>query len=176
MFMGPTWDPPGSYRPQMGPMLAAWTLLSGTICSLQRYPKLWCFHLPNTIITLIKHINFFSRFIMTRTGSPPVYITGKFLHFYEQMKLLVASGTKWALLICSRNCCTWWRHPMEIFPRYWPFMRPVTRSLIFSLICASTNGWVNNRYAGDLRRHRAHYDVTERKRAINVKEDYVSMA
>ena len=28
-FMGPTWGPPGSYRPQMGPMLATWTLLSG---------------------------------------------------------------------------------------------------------------------------------------------------
>ena len=28
-FMGPTWDPPGSCQPQMGPMLAPWTLLSG---------------------------------------------------------------------------------------------------------------------------------------------------
>ena len=26
-FMGPTWGPPGSCRPQMGPMLAPWTLL-----------------------------------------------------------------------------------------------------------------------------------------------------
>ena len=25
---------------------------------------------------------------------------------------------------------------------------------------AWTNGWVNNRDAGDLRRHRSHYDVT----------------
>ena len=32
--------------------------------------------------------------------------------------------------------------------------------LLFSVICASTNGWVNNRDAGDLRRHRAHYHVT----------------
>ena len=32
-------------------------------------------------------------------------------------------------------------------------------ALIFSLICAWTNGWANNRDAGDLRRHRAHYDV-----------------
>ena len=29
-FMGPTWGPPGSSRPQMGPMLAPWTLLSGS--------------------------------------------------------------------------------------------------------------------------------------------------
>ena len=28
----------------------------------------------------------------------------------------------------------------------------------FSLICASINGWVNNREAGELKRHRAHYD------------------
>ena len=31
---------------------------------------------------------------------------------------------------------------------------------MFSLICASLNGWVNNGEAGDLRRHRAHYGFT----------------
>ena len=30
---------------------------------------------------------------------------------------------------------------------------------MFSLICTWINGWVNTRDAGDLRRHRAHYDV-----------------
>ena len=34
-----------------------------------------------------------------------------------------------------------------------PAQRPVTRS-------TRMNGWVNNGEAGDLRRHRAHYDVT----------------
>ena len=34
--------------------------------------------------------------------------------------------------------------------------RPVTRS--FDL-CTWINDWVNNREAGELRRHRAHYDV-----------------
>ena len=33
-------------------------------------------------------------------------------------------------------------------------------AVVFSLICAWTNGWINNQYAGDLRRHCAHYDVT----------------
>ena len=33
------------------------------------------------------------------------------------------------------------------------------RALMFSLICAWINGWVNIPHAGDLRRHRAHYDV-----------------
>ena len=62
-----------------------------------------------------------------------------------------------------------WKH----FPRYWPFVRRIHRSpvnsphkgqwrgaLIFSLICVWINGWVNNREVGDMRRYRAHYDVT----------------
>ena len=32
-------------------------------------------------------------------------------------------------------------------------------ALMFSLICVWINGWINNRGAGDLRRHRTHYDV-----------------
>ena len=60
----------------------------------------------------------------------------------------------------------------KLFPRYWPFVRGIHRSpvnsphkgqwrraLMFSLICARINGWVNNREAGDLRRHQAHCDV-----------------
>ena len=62
-----------------------------------------------------------------------------------------------------------WKH----FPRNWPFVRGIHRppvksphkgqwhrALMFSLICTRINGWVNNGEAGDLRRHRAHYDVT----------------
>ena len=45
-----------------------------------------------------------------------------------------------------------WKH----FSRYWPFVR----ALMFSLICAWINNWVNNREASDLRCHRANYDVT----------------
>ena len=59
---------------------------------------------------------------------------------------------------------------------YWPFVLGIHRSpvnsphkgqwhgaLMFSLIRDWINGWVNNREAGDLRRHRAHYDVTVMK-------------
>ena len=61
----------------------------------------------------------------------------------------------------------------KLFLRYWPFERGIHLSpvnsphkgqwcgpLMFSLIWAWINGWVNNGEAGDLRRHRAHYDVT----------------
>ena len=62
-----------------------------------------------------------------------------------------------------------WKH----FPRYWSFVRRIHRSpvnsphkdqwrgaLMFSLICAWINVWVNDLEAGDLRRHRARYIVT----------------
>ena len=58
-------------------------------------------------------------------------------------------------------------------PRYWSFVREIHRSpvnsprksqrrgaLVFSLICAWTNGWVNNQDGSDSRYHHAHYDVT----------------
>ena len=38
-FMRPTWGPPGSCRPQMGPMLAPWTLLSGLLLRVWRIWK-----------------------------------------------------------------------------------------------------------------------------------------
>ena len=60
-----------------------------------------------------------------------------------------------------------WKH----LPRYWPLVWGIHRSsvnsphkgqwrgaLMFCFIYAWINGWVNNREAGDLRRHRAHYD------------------
>ena len=62
-----------------------------------------------------------------------------------------------------------WKH----YPPYWPYVRGIHRSsvnsphkgqwrraLMFSLICVWINGWVSNGEAGDLRRYRAHYDVT----------------
>ena len=76
---------------------------------------------------------------------------------------------------CNDPVYTRWRHQMETFsavPGYWPFVRGIHRwsvnsphkgqwrgALMFSLICAWINCWVNNREAGDLRRHLAHYHV-----------------
>ena len=57
----------------------------------------------------------------------------------------------------------WWRHQMESFSALLvnsPNKCQWRGTLLFSLIGAWTNGWVNNRDAGDLRHHRAHYDVT----------------
>ena len=62
-----------------------------------------------------------------------------------------------------------WKH----FPRNWQLVWGIHRSpvnsphkgqwrgtLVFPLICVWINGWENNRETGDLRRCRAHYDVT----------------
>ena len=38
-FMGPTWGPPGSCRPQMCPMLAPWTMLSGMALAAKPGPN-----------------------------------------------------------------------------------------------------------------------------------------
>ena len=41
-----------------------------------------------------------------------------------------------------------------------PAQKPVKRSFDVFFDVHLNNGWVNNGEAGDLRRHRAHYDVT----------------
>ena len=78
---------------------------------------------------------------------------------------------------CTRftHCCvfSWWCHQMETFSASldicagnspvhgeFPAKRPVTRSSdVFFDLRLQINGWLYNREAGDLRRHRAHYDV-----------------
>ena len=73
---------------------------------------------------------------------------------------------------------------METFPRFWLFVTGIHRSpvdsphkgqwrraLIFSLSCAWTNVWANNRNAGDLIRHQAHCDVTVMKPLLLKEKD-----
>ena len=88
----------------------------------------------------------------------------QFLVDYQHIK----AWTKWTTLcteVCMHDDVIKWKH----FPCYWQFVpvnSPVNSphkgqwhgALMFTLICARINGWVNNCEAGDLRRHRAHYD------------------
>ena len=92
----------------------------------------------------------------------PIIVTMvPWLRFYKRV-LEIEMETIW-----------WWSHQMEAFSALpvlcagispvigeFPSQRPVTRTLMFSLICAWTNGGVNNRYGGNLRRFRAHYQNT----------------
>ena len=74
----------------------------------------------------------------------------------------------WRLLVFR----AWWRHQMETFsallalcaenspvPMNSPHKGQWRGALMFSLIYAWINDWVNNREAGDLRRQRGHCDV-----------------
>ena len=74
-------------------------------------------------------------------------------------------------LLHKNGYVSWWRHQMETFSALLVLCAgnsPVTSphkgqwrgALMFSLTCAWINDWVNNREAGDWRRHSAHYDVT----------------
>ena len=64
-FIGPTGKPPGSCRPQMGPLLAPWTLLSG-----ERWPKLLVpYDMYETTITdcLVHYVLILCQIIWTQT-------------------------------------------------------------------------------------------------------------
>ena len=69
---------------------------------------------------------------------------------------------------CTHDDVIKWKY----FPRYWLFVRGIHRppvnsshkgqwrgALVFSFILSWIISWVNYREVGDLRRHRAHYDV-----------------
>ena len=87
-------------------------------------------------------------------------------HWYSKYAILLVKSPKFCI---SHDDVIKWKH----FLRYWPFVRGIHRSpvnslakgqwrgaLMFSLICVWINDWVNNREDGDLRRYRAHCDVT----------------
>ena len=90
-------------------------------------------------------------------------------HGYMFIHLYIASLTCPSFWWCFHDDVIEWRQ----LPRYWLVVRGVHRSAVnsphtgqwrgafmFSFIRAWIIGWVNNSEAGDLRRHRAHYDVT----------------
>ena len=52
--------------------------------------------------------------------------------------------------------------------RWFPSQRPVTRTFGVFFDLRWTSGWVNNRDTGDLRRHRAHHDVTVMARSHRI--------
>ena len=66
----------------------------------------------------------------------------------------------------NASLTAWWRHQMETFSALLalcagnsPHKGQWRGALMFSLICARIDSWVNNGEAGDLKHHRAHYDV-----------------
>ena len=143
-----------------------------------------CFLIHSTIvICFVSHFTWHSC-SMVVLSPPPITTEIHFLRKcfrkaegvaeYDLTKLCPVFIKTWQFLLGTYNSIAHhddvikWKH----FPRYRPFVREIHRSpvnfphkgqwrgaLMFSLICARMNGWVNNREAGDLRRYRVHYDV-----------------
>ena len=104
----------------------------------------------------------------------PYFCTFAFISFFPHgwLNLWTAYYVHGDLNLIIWNL-SWWRHQIETFSVLlalcagkspvngeFPHKGQWREALRFSLICAWTNGWVNNRYAGDLRRHRPHYNAT----------------
>ena len=92
----------------------------------------------------------------------------RFFAVFQHCQNIQGISRPYLVVVTTHDDVIKWKH----FPRNWPFMRGIHRSpvnsphkgqwrgaLMFTLICARINGWVNTREAGDLRRYRPHYDV-----------------
>ena len=118
--------------------------------------------------------------ILLATGKHGYWHNATVKQNYIVLYLLTAACTWWIIddfsfpLEARRSGPgAWWRHRMETFSvllaicagnspvnEEFPAQRPVTQSFDVFFDLRLINGWVNNRGAGDLRRCRAHYDVT----------------
>ena len=118
--------------------------------------KSWCHH---EIWEILRRINIYHIYLQE-------FFTGQSDHhnrdFHRSSNVFTGQGLR------THDDVIKWKH----FPRNWPFVREIHRSpvnfphkgqwrgaLMFSLIYAWINGWVNNREAGDLRLQHGHYDV-----------------
>ena len=98
-----------------------------------------------------------------------LFICVRYINVPERYRLECTVVIEWLYSARIHDDVIKWKH----FPRYWPIVRGIHRSpvnyphkgqwrgaLMSFFICARINGWVDNGNAGDLRRHRAHYDIS----------------
>ena len=91
------------------------------------------------------------------------------VYHHDHVTMFKITGWRYVGTFATHDGVIKWIH----FPRYWPFVRGILRkpgnsphkgqwrrALMLSLICARSDGWINNRDADDLRRHHVHYDPT----------------
>ena len=101
--MGPTWVPPGSCRPQVGPMLFTWTLLSGVVPGL-----LLLLPLKSAALTYQSYVHIHPSFRWNHA------VTSSAVAVFLRMILYKGpSKTVWPLChsYCNRHC----HHVGEIF-------------------------------------------------------------
>ena len=108
--------------------------------------------------------NCYERLKCNFTNQPNVYVTVILITWRRNYHGELISMERWWIY---HNNVIKWKHSAY----YRPFVRGIHRSPVNSshkgqwrgalvfFICAWINSWVNNGEAGDLRRHRAHYEV-----------------
>ena len=100
---------------------------------------------------------------------------GKCFHLMTSSWIAVHTYRFFGIGACTISLCSWvmiwWRHQMKTLSAFlaicaslvtgeFPAKRPVTRGFdVFFDLRLYKNGWLKNREAGDLRRHRTQYDV-----------------
>ena len=156
-----------------------------SVVLLDRYDVFWLLRLrkPDTAIIFIMHRNstISAKQLLVRYDihlhlpciTNDHNLTGQDSYScYDSIQQLVSGIHIW--FFCGAS---WWRHQIETFSvllalcvgnspvtREFPSHRPVTWSFDVFFDYPSTKDWVNKRNAGDLRCHRAHYDVIVRFR------------
>ena len=94
----------------------------------------------------------------------------KFVKWLQIKQMIIISTISILFHLINKNALTFGRM-ISLFITHWmlillaatfilnsPHKDRWRGALMSSLICEWTNGWVNNREAGDFRCHRAHYD------------------
>ena len=128
------------------------------------FPRFWHRYPTNCCLPFSLFMNSENAFVITVNRKTK----GCLLAFLPNFTLHFVAGVYLIFFLKSHDDVIKWKH----FPFYWPFVRgihwrPVNSphkgqwrgALMFSLISVWINGWVNSGEAGDLGRHRAHYDV-----------------
>ena len=124
--MEPTWGPPGSCRPQMGPMLTPWTLLSGMcLCTLMVYKtrlsqsQTWCnssqtiplksiHELRSTSVDVVQHCDWITSAKSLKSfcqmGFSNLASVSEYYSFSEQINISALKLKQLNSYICERNC------------------------------------------------------------------------
>ena len=128
-FMGPTWGPPRSCRPKMGPMLAPWTLLSGhlTGCLPHFVPNvLYGTAVPNSLTVPSRWYPFveekrwlsLAQFVFHMRRPDPQILTwfGTFIHHscFNRNIRRYNTSTRWGQMVAI-----WWHFLRRLFRSFW---------------------------------------------------------
>ena len=111
-LMGPTWGPPGSWRLQVGPVLAPWTLLSGmfnfTVITVSTNSQWWLWGHIQTQPRWRHNMETLSNFLRENTGGFPSQRASSVECWFL---LAVSLNTLWD----KQSSCRWFEPPCSSY-------------------------------------------------------------